>query len=79
MVYLQDSDKASRLLELDKGSIRRLSAARSLLIKKTAAPAVSGQFGYIEGRPAAMYRAGGRLWMAIDGKPWLLDEFYCGS
>lgn len=78
MVYLQDSDKASRLLELDKGSIRRLSAARSLLIKKTAAPAVSGQFGYIEGRPAAMYRAGGRLWMAIDGKPWLLDELTAG-
>jgi hypothetical protein len=78
MVYLQDSEKASGLLELDKGSVRRLSAARSLLLKKAAARTVSGHFGYIEGRPAAMYRAGGRLWMAIDGKPWFLDELTAG-
>lgn len=74
MVYLQDSGNASRLLELNRSSVRRLSTARSLLLKKAAGQAVSGHFGYINGRPAAMYRAGGRLWMAIDGKPWFLDE-----
>jgi hypothetical protein len=74
MVYLQDSDNASRLLELDKSSVRRLSAARSFLLRNTVARAVSGHFGYLEDKPAAIYLAGGRLWMAIDGKPWFLEE-----
>src|SRR4051794_39223115 len=74
MVYLKDSENASRLMELDKRSVHRLSAARSFLLRKTGRQAVSGHFGYIAEKPAAIYRAGGRLWMAIDGKPRFLDE-----
>lgn len=74
MVYLKDSENASRLLELDKKSVQRLSAARSFLLRKMGTRAVSGHFGYIDDKPAAIYRAGDRLWLAIDGKPWFLEE-----
>jgi len=74
MVYLQDTDNASRLSQLDGSGVRRLSAARSRLLKRTVARNVSGHLGQIAGKPAAVYLAGGRLWFAIDDQPWLLDE-----
>jgi hypothetical protein len=74
MVYLQDADNASRLFALDSGGVRRLSPARSRLLKRTAARNVSGHRGHIAGRPAAVYVAGGRLWLAIDDHAWLLGE-----
>ncbi len=74
MVYLQDADNASRLFELDSGVVRRLSAVRSGLLKRTVARNVSGHLGQIDDKPAAVYVAGGRLWLAIDDQPWLLDE-----
>lgn len=35
---------------------------------------MSGHLGYLDQKPAAIYAAGGRLWFAIDGQPWFLDE-----
>jgi hypothetical protein len=74
MVYLQDSDNAARLFALDTKGVHRLSAAKSRLLKRTVARKVSGHRGYIGDKPAAVYVAGGQLWLAIDGQPWLLDE-----
>jgi hypothetical protein len=74
MVYLQDADNSSRLFALDSSGVRRLSAARSRLLKRTAARNVSGHLGHIADKPAAIYVAGGRLWLAIDGEPWFFDE-----
>ncbi len=74
MVYLQDSDNAARLFALDTKGVHRLSAVKSRLLKRTVARKVSGHLGYIADRPAAVYVAGGRLWLAIDGQPWFLDE-----
>jgi len=74
MVYLQDADNASRLFALDSGGVRRLSAARSRLLKRTVARNVSGHLGHIADKPAAVYVAGGRLWLAIDDQPWLFDD-----
>jgi hypothetical protein len=74
MVYLQDADNAGRLFALDSGGVRRLSGARSRLLRRTAARDVSGHLGYIDDKPAAVYVAGGRLWFAINGQPWFLDE-----
>lgn len=74
MVYLQDSDDASRLYALDRRGVHRLSSPRSRLLRRTIARRVSGHLGYIEQKPAAIYAAGGRLWFAIEGQPWLLDE-----
>lgn len=74
MVYLQDADNTSRLFALDGSGVRRLSAARSRLLKKTFARNVSGHLGHIADKPAAVYVAGGRLWLAIDSQPWFLDE-----
>ena len=74
MVYLRDSDHASRLLALDSKGVHRLPAIRSRLLRRTAAKGVSGHFGYIADKPAAIYAAGGRLWIAIEDQPWFLDE-----
>jgi hypothetical protein len=74
MVYLQDSDNAARLFTLDTKGVHRLSAAKSRLLRRTVARKVSGHLGYIADKPAAVYVAGGRLWLAIDGQPWFLDE-----
>lgn len=74
MVYLQDSNRGSRLAALDSSGVRLLPALRSRLLKRTTARNVSGQRGDIAGRPAAVYVAGGRLWLAIDNQPWFLDE-----
>jgi hypothetical protein len=74
MVYLQDADNASRLFALDSGGVRRLSAVRSGLLKRTIARNVSGHIGHIAGKPTAVYVAGGRLWLAIDDQRWLLGE-----
>jgi hypothetical protein len=74
MVYLQDSDNAARLFALDTKGVHRLSAAKSRLLRRTVARKVSGHLGYIADKPAAVYVAGGRLWVAIDGQPWFLDE-----
>jgi hypothetical protein len=74
MVYLQDSDNAARLFALDTKGVHRLSAAKSLFLRRTVARKVSGHRGYIADKPAAVYVAGGQLWLAIDGQPWLLDE-----
>jgi hypothetical protein len=74
MVYLQDSDNAARLFALDTKGVHRLSAAKSRLLRRTVARKVSGHLGHIADKPAAVYVAGGRLWFAIDGQPWFLDE-----
>jgi hypothetical protein len=74
MVYLQDSDNAARLFALDTTGVHRLSGAKSRLLRKTVARKVSGHLGYIADKPAAVYVAGGRLWLAIDDQPWFLDE-----
>lgn len=74
MVYLQDAQNASRLAELDRHGIRALPAVRSRVLKRTVARSVSGHLGEIAGKPAAVYAAGGRLWLAIDGQPWFLEE-----
>jgi len=74
MVYLQDANRASRLAELDSSGVRLLPALRSRLLKKTTARNVSGQLGDIAGKPAAVYVAGGRLWLAIDDQPWFFDD-----
>lgn len=74
MVYLQDSDNAARLFALDSRGVRRLSAARSRFLWRTVARDVSGHLGYIDGKPAAVYAAGGRLWFAMDSQPLFLDE-----
>jgi hypothetical protein len=74
MVYLQDSDNAARLFALDTKGVHRLSAIKSRLLKRTVARKVSGHLGYIADKPAAVYVAGGRLWLAIEGQPWFLDE-----
>lgn len=74
MVYLQDSDNAARLFALDPKGVHRLSTTRSRLLKRTVARKVSGHLGHIDDKPAAVYVAGGRLWFAIDGQPWFLDE-----
>jgi hypothetical protein len=74
MVYLQDSDNAARLFALDTKGVHRLSVAKSRLLKRTVARRVSGHLGYIADKPAAVYVAGGRLWLAIDDQPWFLDE-----
>lgn len=74
MLYLQDSDNASRLFALDRSGVRRLSAAKSRVLKRTVARTVSGHLGYIDDKPTAIYVAGGRLWFAIDNQPWFLDE-----
>jgi hypothetical protein len=74
MVYLQDSDNAARLFALDTKGVHRLSTAKSKLLKRTVARKVSGHLGYIADKAAAVYVAGGRLWFAIDGQPWFLDE-----
>lgn len=74
MIYLQDSDNAARLFALDPKGVHRLSTAKSRLLKRTVARKVSGHLGYIADKPAAVYVAGGRLWFAIDGQPWFLDE-----
>lgn len=47
---------------------------RSRVLKRTSARHVSGHLGEIAGKPAAVYLAGGRLWLAVDGQPWFLDE-----
>lgn len=76
MVYLQDSDNAARLFTLDPKDVRvrRLSTAKSRLLKRTVARKVSGHLGHIADKPAAVYVAGGRLWFAIDDQPWSLNE-----
>jgi hypothetical protein len=74
MVYLQDSDNAARLFALDTKGLHRLSAAKSRLLRRTRARNVSGHLGQIADKPAAVYVAGGRLWLVIEGQPWLLDE-----
>jgi len=74
MVYLQDAESASRLAELDRHEIRRLSALQSILLKRTVARKVSGLLGVIASKSAAVYVAGGRLWLAIDGRAWYLSE-----
>jgi hypothetical protein len=74
MVYLQDAHNAARLAELDRHGVRVLPAIRSQVLRRTVARNVSGHLGEIAGRPAAVYVAGGRLWLAIDGQPWFLDE-----
>lgn len=74
MVYLQDAQNAARLAEIDRRGVRVLPAIRSQVLKRTVARNVSGHLGEIAGRPAAVYVAGGRLWLAIDGQPWFLEE-----
>lgn len=74
MAYLRDSDHSSRLLALDTSGVHRLPAIRSWLLRRAAGPRVSGHFGYIAGKPAALYSAGGKLWVAIEKHPWFLDE-----
>jgi hypothetical protein len=74
MVYLQDADNAARLAALDSSGVRLLSATRSRVLRRTVARDVSGHLGVIAGKRAAIYVAGGRLWLAIDGKPWFFDE-----
>jgi hypothetical protein len=74
MVYLQDADNASRLFALELSGVRQLSAARSGLLKRTVARNVSGHLGQIADKLAAVYVAGGQLWLAIDDQPWLLEE-----
>ncbi|HEX8104283.1 MAG TPA: hypothetical protein VF533_16825 [Solirubrobacteraceae bacterium] len=74
MAYLRYADKASRLAQIDKSGVRLLPELRSRISRRTAARDVSGHLGDIAGKPAAVYVAGGRLWLAIDGQPWYLDE-----
>jgi hypothetical protein len=74
MVYLQDAENASRLFQLDRRGVHRLSGARSRLLKRTVARNVSGHLGLIADKPAAVYVAGGALWLAIDDEPWLLEQ-----
>lgn len=72
--YLQDTHRASRLAEIDRHGVRLVPAIRSFVLKRTAARNVSGHLGVIVGEPAAVYVAGGRLWLAIDGQPWFFHE-----
>lgn len=74
MAYLQDSERAARLAEIDRNGIRVLPLLRSRWLRRTAVKQVSGHLGQIDGHPAAVYVAGGRLWLAIDGQAWFLDE-----
>lgn len=74
MVFLQHADNASRLAVIRPGGLWLLGPVRSRLLKKSSARQVSGQFGEIGGTAAALYLAGGRLWLAIAGQAWLLDN-----
>jgi hypothetical protein len=74
MAYLQDTHHASRLAEIDRNGVRLVPAIRSLFLKRTAARNVSGHLGVIADRTAAVYVAGGQLWLAIDGQPWFFRE-----
>lgn len=76
MVYLQDADNASRLATLDRSGVHLRSLAWSRVLKMTTAREVSGHLGMIATKPAAVYVAGGRLWLAVDGRPWFLDELH---
>jgi hypothetical protein len=72
--YLQDAHNAARMAEIDRRGVELLPAWRSRLLRRIAGAKVSGQLGEIDGHPTAVYLAGGRLWLTIDGQPWHLDE-----
>lgn len=74
VAYLQDTHHASRLAEIDRHGVRLVPAIRGRVLKMTAARNVSGHLGVITDKPAAVYVAGGQLWLAIDGQPWFFDE-----
>ena len=74
MAYLQDAHIAARLAEIDRHGVELLPVWRSRLLRKLAGASVSGHLGDIGGHAAAVYLAGGRLWLAIDAQAWHLDE-----
>jgi len=72
--YLQDAHNVARMAEIDRRGVELLPAWRSRLLRRIVGARVSGHLGEIGGHPAALYLAGGRLWLAVDGQPWHIDE-----
>jgi hypothetical protein len=72
--YLQSFQTANRLAKIDRNGVELLSGLRSRLVRGVARARASGQLGTLAGKPAAVYLAGDRLWLAVDGEPWHLDE-----